>query len=252
MPVSPAMVEAIAPQPGHTILDLAAGIGDTGFLAAELIEPGGHADHARLRARDARRRAARATGEGHQERPLPPDRPEHPDRSARRRASTASSAAGATCCSRTPSRRCGTRAASSSTTAGSPSPRGPGPTTTCGAQRRSRDPPGPRDPRADRRTDPGQFTWADPNLIIETMEAAGFVEPEVDAVDFVMRFADFDDWWVAHDARCRPAPATRTSRWTSPRAATCWPSSKRPPSRSPQPDDRLEIPARTWVATATA
>ena len=41
MPVSLAMVEAIAPQPGQTILDLAAGIGDTGFLAAELIEPGG-------------------------------------------------------------------------------------------------------------------------------------------------------------------------------------------------------------------
>ena len=35
------MVEAIQPQPGQTILDLAAGLGDTGFLAAELIQPGG-------------------------------------------------------------------------------------------------------------------------------------------------------------------------------------------------------------------
>ena len=41
MPVSMWMIDAIAPQPGHTVLDLAAGIGDTGFLAAELIEPGG-------------------------------------------------------------------------------------------------------------------------------------------------------------------------------------------------------------------
>src|SRR5215213_6052043 len=41
MPVSAWMVDAIAPQPGHTILDLAAGIGDTGYLAAELIQPGG-------------------------------------------------------------------------------------------------------------------------------------------------------------------------------------------------------------------
>ena len=41
MPVSPWMVDAIAPQPGHTVLELAAGIGDTGFLAAELIQPGG-------------------------------------------------------------------------------------------------------------------------------------------------------------------------------------------------------------------
>src|SRR3954465_8406121 len=41
LPVSAAMVEAIRPQPGYTILDLAAGLGDTGYLALELIQPGG-------------------------------------------------------------------------------------------------------------------------------------------------------------------------------------------------------------------
>src|SRR5918992_4706963 len=41
MPVSAWMVEAIDPQPGHTVLELSAGPGDTGFLAAELIQPGG-------------------------------------------------------------------------------------------------------------------------------------------------------------------------------------------------------------------
>jgi ubiquinone/menaquinone biosynthesis C-methylase UbiE len=40
-PVSAWLVEAIAPQPGHRVLELAAGPGDTGFLAAELIRPGG-------------------------------------------------------------------------------------------------------------------------------------------------------------------------------------------------------------------
>ncbi len=40
-PVSQWMVEAITPQPGHRVLELAAGPGDTGFLAAELIAPGG-------------------------------------------------------------------------------------------------------------------------------------------------------------------------------------------------------------------
>lgn len=40
-PVSQWLVEAIAPQPGHRVLELAAGPGDTGFLAAELIRPGG-------------------------------------------------------------------------------------------------------------------------------------------------------------------------------------------------------------------
>ena len=41
MPVSAWMIDALDPQPGHTLLELAAGTGDTGFLAAELIEPGG-------------------------------------------------------------------------------------------------------------------------------------------------------------------------------------------------------------------
>lgn len=41
MPVSAAMIEAIEPQPGQRILELAAGVGDTGFAAAELIAPTG-------------------------------------------------------------------------------------------------------------------------------------------------------------------------------------------------------------------
>ncbi len=41
MPVSTRMIDAVAPQPGHALLELAAGIGDLGFLAAELVEPGG-------------------------------------------------------------------------------------------------------------------------------------------------------------------------------------------------------------------
>jgi len=41
MPVSRWMIDAIAPQPGQTVLELAAGPGETGFLAAELVRPGG-------------------------------------------------------------------------------------------------------------------------------------------------------------------------------------------------------------------
>jgi SAM-dependent methyltransferase len=39
--VSATMVDALAPQPGDLVLELAAGPGDTGFMAAELISPGG-------------------------------------------------------------------------------------------------------------------------------------------------------------------------------------------------------------------
>ena len=41
MPVSMWMLERLALQPGQRVLELAAGPGDTGFLAAELIRPGG-------------------------------------------------------------------------------------------------------------------------------------------------------------------------------------------------------------------
>jgi SAM-dependent methyltransferase len=40
-PVSHWMVDAIHVQPGHRVLELAAGLGDTGLLAAELVAPAG-------------------------------------------------------------------------------------------------------------------------------------------------------------------------------------------------------------------
>jgi SAM-dependent methyltransferase len=40
-PVSQWLVEAIHPQPGHSVLELAAGLGDTGLIAAQLVAPGG-------------------------------------------------------------------------------------------------------------------------------------------------------------------------------------------------------------------
>jgi ubiquinone/menaquinone biosynthesis C-methylase UbiE len=41
MPVARWMIDAIEPQPGQRVLELAAGTGDVGLLAAELIQPGG-------------------------------------------------------------------------------------------------------------------------------------------------------------------------------------------------------------------
>ena len=41
MPVSQTMIDAIEPQPGQRVLELAAGTGELGFLVAELIQPGG-------------------------------------------------------------------------------------------------------------------------------------------------------------------------------------------------------------------
>jgi SAM-dependent methyltransferase len=41
LPVSRWLIDAARLQPGHTVLELAAGPGDTGLLAAELVQPGG-------------------------------------------------------------------------------------------------------------------------------------------------------------------------------------------------------------------
>ena len=41
MAVSSWLIDHVALQPGYRVLELAAGPGDTGFLAAELINPGG-------------------------------------------------------------------------------------------------------------------------------------------------------------------------------------------------------------------
>ena len=59
--VSNRLVELLRPEPGETILELAAGPGDTGFLAAPLLQPGGRlisTDAAPEMLDAARRRAA--------------------------------------------------------------------------------------------------------------------------------------------------------------------------------------------------
>ncbi len=63
MPVSVAMIDGLGLQPGLRVLELAAGPGDTGFMAAELIRPGGTllcSDGAEAMLDVARGRAAQA------------------------------------------------------------------------------------------------------------------------------------------------------------------------------------------------
>jgi ubiquinone/menaquinone biosynthesis C-methylase UbiE len=65
--VSERMVELLDPQPGETILEIAAGAGDTGFLAAPRLEPGGRlltTDAAPEMVEAAERRAAELRIEG--------------------------------------------------------------------------------------------------------------------------------------------------------------------------------------------
>ena len=64
------LVRALDLRPGDTVLELAAGLGDTGFLTAHRVGEAGRAHH-RLRARDGRRGAAACRRVGYHERRVP-------------------------------------------------------------------------------------------------------------------------------------------------------------------------------------
>ena len=64
-PVSHWMIDAVAPQPGQRVLELAAGLGETGLLAAELVAPVGGviiSDQAEAMLDGARAARARSSG----------------------------------------------------------------------------------------------------------------------------------------------------------------------------------------------
>jgi len=65
-PVSHWLIDAIVPQPGQRVLELAAGLGETGMLAAELVAPMGRPRSFQIRPRRCspapRERAGRAGG----------------------------------------------------------------------------------------------------------------------------------------------------------------------------------------------
>src|SRR5687768_7226046 len=187
------MVDAIDPQPGQTVLELAAGTGDTGFLAAELIEPGGTlicSDFAPEMLAAAQRRAAELGVRNVRFKQIDAESidleaasldgvlcrwgymlmadPETALQEARRVLK--------------PNRRLALSAWA-----------GPedNPWTALGrrafAERGLIEPP---DPNA-----PGQFTLAPAGVIADLLEGAGFTDQHVEALDFEIEFASFDDWW---------------------------------------------------------
>jgi SAM-dependent methyltransferase len=248
MPVSTWMVDAIAPQPGQTVLDLAAGPGDTGFLAAELIQPGGtlicsdvvpdmltvaqrRAEalgiaNVRFRQIDAQaidQPAASLDGVlcrwGYM---LMPD-PEAALRETRRVL------------------RPGARVALAVWTARDENPW----SALVADELIARGLVEPADP-----TQPGQFTWAPEGIIADRLEAAGFVQYEVDALGFAMRYASVEAWWEmtrdmarsVRDAADAMDARTVADVLEALRAAAApWTAG----------DGSLALPARNWVAVAS-
>jgi ubiquinone/menaquinone biosynthesis C-methylase UbiE len=249
LPVAAWLVEAVDPQPGQTILDLAAGVGDTGFLAAELIQPGGTlitADFSPDMLSAAQRRAQRLGVTNARFRQmdanLPLDQP-------------AASLDGVLCrwgymllndgedalreTRRTLKR--GAAVALAAWTAADENLWSAAP----GWILERRGVLGPAPPG------PGQFAWAEPGAVADHMEAAGFVEPRVERIALDFRFADVDEWWThVIQTSARVGEADRGLGFAT--RSDVLADLERAAEPFEQPDGTLVIPGATWVATATA
>jgi SAM-dependent methyltransferase len=245
MAVASWMIDHTAPQVGQTVLDLAAGIGDTGFLAAELVQPGGTliTSDASPEMLSAAQRRAEALGirnvrfkQIDASQPIDVetasidvvlcrwgymlmDDPENALRETRRvlrpggrMALAAWAAAEDNRWSSLPIRLLQERGAIE------PDEPGPG----------------------------GQFAWADKQVIVDHIENAGFVEYEIEAVDFPIRYPSIDAWWATSQSM-----SIRAGRAQLDDEAEFLEALANEAERWRQDDGSLSVPARTWVAAAT-
>jgi len=249
MPVSVWLVDALALQPGHEVLELAAGTGEVGFLAAEQIAPGGtliSSDFSPEMITVAQRRAEQMGIENVRFRQIDAEGIDQP----------AATLDGVLCrwgymlmadgeAALRETRRVlrpGARVALAAWTGPAENPWASIPTREL-VERGHMERP---DPEA-----PGQFAWARPGTIEERLDAAGFGEHEVETVDFAMRFDSFDAWiGTQRDlaSRFRETLDGLDAAELDDVIATV----REQALPFVQPDGSLVLPARTWVAAATA
>ena len=250
MPVSAWLIDAIDPQPGDTLLELAAGTGDTGLLAAEVIEPGGtliSSDFSPEMLQTAQRRA--------EELGVHNVRFKQIDAETSIDVETAS-VDGVLCrwgymlmadpetALRETRRvlRLGARVALAAWAGREHNPWSVLP----GAELIQRGLAEPPDPSL-----PGQFAWGPEGRIAEHLEAAGFGEHHVEALDFPIDYASAEDWWSSaadFSSWFRSTVASASEEDVAAvRAAV-----ERHAERFTTADGTVRIPARTWVAWAAA
>jgi len=193
MPVSAWMIDALDPQPGQTLLELAAGTGDTGFLAAELIAPTGElisSDFSPQMLAVARRRADELGLANVRFKQIDADTSVDVP---------AGSVDGVLC-------RWGYMLLADPGNALRETRRvlGPGGRVALAAWAGPEHNPfsvvpleeaerlGLAEPLAEGA--PGQFAWADPDRIVAELEDAGFTEHHVEPLDFTIVFRDAEDW----------------------------------------------------------
>ena len=192
-PVSQWMVDAIDPQPGHRVLELAAGSGDTGFLAAELIEPGGvliSSDHVDAMVDQARARAAELEITNVEFRTIDADWIDLPTASLDGvlvRWGYMLFADPATALRETRRvLRPGGRVALAAWADPAENPWAFAPRAELGAMGAIV----PPDPGA-----PDMFAFRDPRRIQSLLEEAGFTDIAIEQIEIVYRYRSLDDWW---------------------------------------------------------
>ena len=250
MPVSSWMVDAIAPQPGDRVLELAAGPGDTGFLAAELIQPGGELITSDLVPEMLTVAQERAKAMGI-------DNVRFKQIDAETSIDIEAASLDAVLC------RWGYMLMAEPVTALQETRR----VLKQGGRMALAAWTGPEDNLwsalpareliargLEERPEPGapgQFAWGPEGVIAERLEEAGFVDYEVAAVDFAYTMPSLDDWWEGtRDLSMRFAAAT--AGMDDATKAEIQAALREASAPFTADDGSLTIPARTWVAAATA
>jgi SAM-dependent methyltransferase len=249
MEVSRWMLDAAGLQPGHTVLELAAGLGDTGLLAAELVAPGGRAiitDGAEAMVELARARAKEVGATNVEIRPMEAEWIDLPAASVDAVLSRFGYMllADPEAALRETRRvlRPGGRVALAAWAAAEHNPW----LTRIGGVRierglMQREPP----------DTPGPLAFGVPGRIEELLDATGFDDIEVQALDLEFHAASLDEWWdhaVATSGRFARivgglSPAEHYAVRDAVDAAY---------AEFVRPDGSVAIPARTFVAAASA
>jgi SAM-dependent methyltransferase len=250
MPVSAWLIEAIDPQPGDTLLELAAGTGDTGLLAAELIEPGGtliSSDFSPEMLQTAQRRADELGIGNVRFKQIDADTSIDVE---------AGSIDGVLC-------RWGYMLMADPDNALRETRRvlRPGRRVALAAWAGSEHNPWMALPRRELVAHglaeevapdlPGPFAWAEEGAIAERLETAGFTEHHVEALDFTYHYRSAADWWTAHVV-ISTWFAEAVARASDDELAAIGDAIDRHAERFAAPDGTLQVPARTWVAWAAA
>jgi SAM-dependent methyltransferase len=248
-PVSHWLIDAVSPQPGQTILELAAGPGETGFLVAELLRPGGRlisTDFAEGMVEVARARSAE----------LGLDNVEHRQMDAESMDLDAASIDGVICrwgymlmadpgAALRETRRVLRPLGRVALAAWGPPTENPWVSIPGNAVRERSGAPAP-DPDA-----PSMFAFAAPGRIEAELEGAGFTDIRVEALSLTFAYPSFEAWWEVSRELGRPMAQLVDGLEPSDRDDLVLTLRERL-SGFATADGGLEIPAKPLVAVASA